>query len=166
MADASLNSTASSNGMLLRVAVLCAASGVLGVGVGLAITSALKGETPQFAAAGGVIAVVTLVGLAPSLVAWAFGADKFGLSMLATGVLQMLVAMGLAFALAWSLEKTPKQALVMGSFAGSFATMLLQAGVAAFAMHKLQPAASKPSGSTPLSTTSADQPQHNTATST
>lgn len=133
----------------MRIGLLGAIATVLGVGGGLALASVIAssaadatsgGTAPSssvpYATLAGIVIIVGLLGLVPALLAWTGKGEKFGVMTMATGGAQMLLVMLLAFVLGSSLDGAAKKALVLGSFAGAFLAMMLQALAASYYLNQ------------------------------
>jgi lysylphosphatidylglycerol synthetase-like protein (DUF2156 family) len=112
------------------------AAGVAGVAVGVGACAGLGGESQAMIAAGSVVAIAAALGVIPAILPPLARTDRFGLAILAGTMAQTLLAIAAAFALTTMFE-LPRRPLVLGSFAGVFVVMMLQAVAAALLLNSM-----------------------------
>jgi hypothetical protein len=128
-------------------------AGVAGIAVGAAACAGLRGAIPTIMATGSVVAIAAMLGIIPAVVPSLAKSDRFGMAVLAGTMGQTLLAIAAALTLTavFQLERRP---LVLGSFAGVFVVMMLQAVTAATLLNCLPSTAFKATDSTHPTTSS------------
>lgn len=129
-------------------------AGVVGVGIGIGAVAALGGTSQAMMIAGCVIAIAAALGVVPAIIPSLARVDRFGLAVLAGTMGQTLVAIAAAFALTTMFD-LPRRPLVLGSFAGVFAVMMLQAIAATTLLNSL-PTSKLPTTPQPATPSPAD----------